>query len=126
MILLLALIPATGLTMVGYVVLYVSQRNEGALRTFGRYLAFWAFTLAALVVLGGVFAAGHMHREGHRGMWGMHHGWMGEERRHFDRGERPEPYAEPHGPGAPLPPHPGTLPPTGPAAPPSATPPASH
>jgi hypothetical protein len=119
MILLLALIPATGLTMAGYVVLYVSLRNEGALRTFGRYLAFWAFILAALVVLGGVFAAGHMHREGHPGMWGMHHPWPGEERRDFDRREHNEPPAG--APGAEAPP-----PPTGPAAPPSAPPPAAH
>ena len=126
MILLLALIPATGLTMVGYVVLYVAGRNEGGLRSFGRYLAFWAFTLAALVILGGVFAAGHMHREGHPGMWGMHHPWMGEERRDFDRLERPEPHAEPHGPGNPLPPHPDALPPSaGPAAAPPAAP-AAH
>lgn len=85
MIVLLALIPATGLTMAGYVVLYVSTRNQGALSTFGRWLAFWAFTLAALVVLGGVFAAGHMHREGARGPWGMHHRWESEH-----PGPRPE------------------------------------
>jgi hypothetical protein len=119
MILLLALIPATGLTMVGYVVLYVAGRNDGALRTFGRYLAFWAFTLAALVILGGVFAAGHMHREGHAGMWEMHQRWMGAERRDFDRRERHEPAAE--APGAEAPP-----PPTAPDAAPPATPPASH
>jgi hypothetical protein len=98
MILLLALIPATALTMAGYVVLYVSRRNEGALSTFGRWLAFWAFTLAALVVLGGVFAAGHMHRDGPHGFWSRHHGWS-EERWDFDRREHSEPGAPP--PGAP-------------------------
>ncbi len=108
MILLLALIPATGLTMVGYVVLYIASRNEGSLRTFGRYLAFWAFTLAALVILGGVFAAGHMHREGHRGMWGMHHPWMGDERHELERGGPP-------GPPGPRPPPEGA-PPAAPAA----------
>ena len=88
MILLLALIPATALTMAGYLVLYVSRRSEGALSTFGRWLAFWAFTLAALVVLGGVFAAGHMHGEGPRGFWSRHH-------------ECPQPAAPPAGvPGA--------------------------
>ena len=103
MIILLALIPATGLTMVGYIVLYVSGRNEGSLRTFGRWLAFWAFTLAALVVLGGVFAAGHMHREGHPGMWGMHH--------RFEHSPPPEALPPPPGPEA---------------ATPAPTPPAAH
>ncbi|HLJ39511.1 MAG TPA: hypothetical protein VKT54_13985 [Steroidobacteraceae bacterium] len=113
MILLLALIPATALTMAGYVVLYVSKRNEGALSTFGRWLAFWAFTLAALVVLGGVFAAGRMHREGPRGFWSRHHGWS-EERRDFDRGERPEPGAPPPGaPGADVSPQPPSPAPSG-------------
>ena len=59
MIFLLALIPATMLTVAGYVVLYVAHRSEGGLRGFGRYLAFWAFTLAALVVLGSFLAAAH-------------------------------------------------------------------
>jgi hypothetical protein len=66
MIYFLALIPATGLTIAGYVVLFLSNRSEGALRTFGKYLGFWAFTLAALVVLGAIFAAAH----------GRHHGCM--------------------------------------------------
>src|SRR6202007_3413010 len=43
---LLALIPATVLTIAGYVVLVLSTRAEGGLRSFGRYLGFWAFTLA--------------------------------------------------------------------------------
>lgn len=113
MILLLALIPATALTMAGYVVLYVSTRNAGALHTFGRWLAFWAFILAALVVLGGVFAAGHMHRQGPHGFWGRHHGWTGE-RGDFDRRE-PRPGAA--GPGAEASP---TPPPGAPAASPAA------
>ena len=46
MIFLLVLLPATGLTIAGYFVLYLSSRTDGALRTFGRYLGFWAFTLA--------------------------------------------------------------------------------
>jgi hypothetical protein len=62
MIFLLALLPATMLTVAGYVVLYVSHRSEGGLRSFGRYLSFWAFTLAALVVVGGVVAAAHAGR----------------------------------------------------------------
>src|SRR6202023_3334557 len=53
MIYFLALIPATVLTIAGYFVLFLSARSEGALRTFGKYLGFWAFTLAGLVILRG-------------------------------------------------------------------------
>lgn len=78
----LALLPATLLTIAGYLVLYLSARSEGAMRSFGKYLGFWAFTLAALIILGAIFAAAH---GGHRcpffGMHGMHermHGpWPG-------------------------------------------------
>jgi hypothetical protein len=63
---LLALLPATALTVAGYFVLFLAARSEGTLRTFGRYLAFWAFTLAGLVVLGALFAAAHGHRHGLR------------------------------------------------------------
>ena len=48
---LIALIPATMLTIAGYFVLYLSHRSEGAFRAFGKYLGFWAITLAGLVVL---------------------------------------------------------------------------
>jgi len=61
MIYFLALIPATALTIAGYVVLFLSARSEGTLRTFGKYLGFWAFTLAGLVVLGAIFAAAYGH-----------------------------------------------------------------
>jgi hypothetical protein len=67
MIFFLALIPATMLTVAGYFVMYLSLRSEGGLRTFGRYLSYWAFTLAALVILAAIFAAAHGH---HRGMHG--------------------------------------------------------
>jgi hypothetical protein len=73
MLFLVALIPATVLTVGGYVALYLSHRSEGGLKTFGRYLGIWAFVLAAVVVLGGMFAAGHMHRM-HAGMWDAHGG----------------------------------------------------
>jgi len=59
MIYFLALFPATALTVAGYVVLFLSARSEGALRTFGKFLGFWAFTLAALLILGAIFAAAH-------------------------------------------------------------------
>jgi hypothetical protein len=106
---LLALLPATALTVAGYVVLFLSHRAEGALRTFGRYLGFWAFTLAGLVILGALFAAAH---GGHRGMYGMHgrHCPWAEESRVAPRGaERPPPMAEPpegSPPEAPPPPAP--------------------
>jgi hypothetical protein len=72
MIYLLVLLPATALTIGGYVALFVSGRSEGRMRTFGRYLGYWAFTLAALLILGAVFSAA---RCGHQcPMWahGMH------------------------------------------------------
>ena len=101
MIYFLALLPATGLTVAGYFVWYLSARSEGGMRTFGRYLGFWAFTLAALVILAAIFAAAH---GGHRGfhMHGMHGGmhgpWPDGPRSMGPRGERPnagEPPGEP-------------------------------
>jgi hypothetical protein len=56
MIYFLALVPATMLTMAGYAVLFLAHRSEGGLKSFGRYLSFWAFTLAALIVLGAIVA----------------------------------------------------------------------
>ena len=70
MIYFLTLLPATALTIAGYLVLYLAARSEGALRTFGRYLGFWAFTLAGLLILGSMFAAAHGHR--HCPFFGMH------------------------------------------------------
>src|SRR6266853_3366978 len=70
MIYFLALLPATVLTIAGYFVLYLSGRSEGALRTFGKYLGFWAFTLAGLLILGAVFAAAHGGH--HCPVFGMH------------------------------------------------------
>ena len=64
MIYFLALIPATMLTIAGYFVIYLSLRSEGTFRAFGRYLSFWAFTLAALVILAAIFAAAHGHYRG--------------------------------------------------------------
>src|SRR5712675_2937226 len=69
----LALVPATMLTIAGYVVLFLAKRSEGALNSFGRYLGFWAFTLAGLIVLVAIVAAargGHMHEMGMPGMAG--------------------------------------------------------
>jgi ketosteroid isomerase-like protein len=69
MIYLLVLLPATGLTIGGYVALFLSGRTTGGMQTFGRYLGFWAFTLAALLILGAIFAAAHC---GHRCPIWMH------------------------------------------------------
>ena len=82
MIFLLALLPATALTIGGYIALYVSSRSEGGLRAFGKYLGFWAFTLAGLVILGALFAAASFHHHGScPGMWGSggrdHCPWAG-------------------------------------------------
>jgi hypothetical protein len=89
MVYFLALLPATLLTIAGYFVLYLSARSEGSLRTFGRYLGYWAFTLAGLVVLGAIFAAAH---GGHRGYCPWHH---------HDLDSR---YEAPRGSSAPVPP----------------------
>jgi hypothetical protein len=75
MIYFVALLPATGLVVGGYVVLFLAGRSEGAFRTFGRYLGFWAFTLAGLVILGAIFAAAHFRhgmREHGEGCWPGH------------------------------------------------------
>jgi hypothetical protein len=80
MIYFVALIPATALTVAGYCVLYVSHRSEGSFRSFGKYLGFWAFSLAGLVILGAIFAAAHgdhyaaMMRE-RSALEMMHHHW---------------------------------------------------
>jgi hypothetical protein len=115
MIYFLALIPATALSIAGYLVLYVSNRSEGALRNFGKYLGFWAFTLAGLVILGAIFAAAHGGRDGAmigtRGMHGcMHAPWphdprffgpRDEEGRDIGRPDEPQPGAAPRTPGGP-------------------------
>ncbi len=51
MIYFLALVPATILTMPGCGVLFLAQRAEGPLKSFGGDLGFWAFTLAGLLVV---------------------------------------------------------------------------
>jgi hypothetical protein len=54
---LLALVPATMLTIAGYAVLFLAQRSERGLKSVGKYLGCWAFTLAALIILGAIIAA---------------------------------------------------------------------
>ena len=97
MIYFLALIPATALSVAGYVALYLSQRSEGGFRSFGKYLGFWAFSLAGLVILGAIFAAAHGDHHGAmmraRSAHGMMHGpWPGGPR-FFGRGSGEPPDA---------------------------------
>jgi hypothetical protein len=108
MIYFIALIPATALSFAGYFVLYLSNRSEGTFQKFGKYLGFWAFTLAALVVLGAIFAAAHGARHGGmNGMRGMHermHGpWPGDPRCFGPRDEESRDAGPPGPPGAPNP-----------------------
>lgn len=72
MIYLLVLLPATALTIGGYFALFLSGRSEGGMRTFGRYLGYWAITLAALLILGAIIAAGHRGRQCPIWMHGLH------------------------------------------------------
>jgi hypothetical protein len=107
MIYLLALIPATMLTIAGYFVAYLSLRSEGTVKTFGRYLSFWAYTLAGLVILAALFAAAHGHHHGmHGGMdWHEEHGFYG------PHGVGPPGGAPPAGAPPPGAPAPGSTPP---------------
>lgn len=50
-----SLVPATFWLVVGYLVLYLSARFEGAGRTFGRGLAAWVFMISGLIVLAGAY-----------------------------------------------------------------------
>jgi hypothetical protein len=110
---LIALIPATMLTIAGYFVLYLSHRSEGAFRAFGKYLGFWAITLAGLVVLGSLFATAYLGRGGmmrlHERHMLMRGPWQGEPRffREFpgEPGDGPPPQG-PEGPPNPPPPEP--------------------
>jgi hypothetical protein len=119
MIYFLALIPATALTLAGYCVLYISHRSEGGFRAFGKYLGFWAFSLAALVILGAIFAAAHGCRYGgmmrERSEHGMMHRPWGGDGRNFGPGfdQAPEAAAPGDAAGG----H-GAAPPQNPAPPP--------
>lgn len=105
MIFLLALIPATALTIAGYFVLFLASRTEGGLRSFGRYLGFWAFTLAGLVILAAIFAAAHFHGRFHPGMERMHAGMYGDCTCDYCPWMRGHPELAPP-PGSPTPPAP--------------------
>ena len=108
MLYLLALLPATVLTIGGYLVLFAAGRTEGPLRTFGKYLGFWAFTLAGLVILGALFAAAHGGRHcpgyGMRGMQGGYCPWRDGAR--FEPGKDGDLHLPGEGTGHPAPPGP--------------------
>jgi len=57
MIFLFSLIPATGLVILGYFVIYTAMRAEGGVKRFGKYLGVWIFFLATASILGGLFAS---------------------------------------------------------------------
>src|SRR5271168_4133712 len=107
MIYFIALLPATVLTIAGYFVLFLAHRSEGTFRTFGKYLGFWAFTLAGLVVLGAIFAAAH-HGRHYPMMYGRMHGRGNElgEMRDGAAPEAPAGGANPAAPPSPPPPAP--------------------
>jgi hypothetical protein len=69
-----SLFPATGLSVVAFLVLFAADRSAGRLRRIGTVLGCWLFVLAALVIVAGVTASivmpRHMDRMGHRGMMG--------------------------------------------------------
>ena len=52
---LFSLIPATMLTVLGYVVLYCSTKSDGAMKAFGMILAIWVFVLAAFPPIVGAY-----------------------------------------------------------------------
>ncbi len=71
MIYFLALLPATALTIAGYLVLYFANSSQGTFKKAGQVLAIWSFALAGLVILGAIFAAAH---NGGRGRFPMRGG----------------------------------------------------
>ncbi len=51
----MSLIPATIIVVIGYFVLFSSQKAEGGIRRFGRVLAIWVFVVALFPLIGGAF-----------------------------------------------------------------------
>ena len=56
MYILFSLIPATFLVVLGYFVLFLSTKTNGARKTFGQILAIWIFILAAIPPVAGAYA----------------------------------------------------------------------
>jgi hypothetical protein len=104
MIFFLALIPATMLTMAGYAVIFLANRSEGGLRNFGRYLGFWAFTLAGLLVLGSLLHAAHGGRWHCMSMHGYAGSWQGGQCPYMNPWQPPQPPPPGGGPPGAAPP----------------------
>jgi hypothetical protein len=115
MIYFLALLPATMLTIAGYAVLYLAQRSEGGLKAFGKYLGFWAFTLAGLVVLASIVAAARGHNMHAMMMHGECGGGSMQQCPYMHTWRQPPPDGEPQmmprAPSPPAPVPPGAAPP---------------
>ena len=52
-----SLIPATIFTVIGYFVLFSSNKAEGALRKFGQILAIWVFIIALFFPICGAYTS---------------------------------------------------------------------
>jgi hypothetical protein len=50
-----SLIPATIWVVLGYFVLFSSTKTQGAVQTFGHYLAIWIFIIAAFFPIAGAY-----------------------------------------------------------------------
>jgi hypothetical protein len=53
----ISLIPATICTVVGYFVLFSSNKTQGAVQMFGRILAIWVFIVAAFFPAMGAYVS---------------------------------------------------------------------
>jgi hypothetical protein len=51
----LAVLPATGMAILGYLALYCAKNSQGSMQTAGKILAGWAFLLVLLIVAVAVF-----------------------------------------------------------------------
>ena len=51
---------ATGLAIVGFILLFMASRAQGAVALIGRILAIWVYFVAAVIAAAGVMAFFHM------------------------------------------------------------------
>lgn len=77
------LLHATALTVIGFFVQFAADRATGRVQSIGKLLGWWLYLLAAVALIGGLFAIGSGRVPGRGWMgepqWmGGHHGqWMG-------------------------------------------------
>jgi len=50
-------IPATFWLILGFIVLFISTKSEGAMQKFGKILAIWIFIIALLIPICGAYLA---------------------------------------------------------------------